>query len=178
MAEWSDFSFEERQWHIPAEHTKTRCQLTLPLTPQVCALLKRYHAAQAATGYQGKYLFPSRGGKPLTDSQACAVFTRLAGGEWTSHDLRKVARTGWVDLGVDFLIGELLLNHAMGHNVQAYIHTWVEAGKREALEKWHEWLDGRGFGVIHTIAEPLYEVSHIPAEATDCVASSQINDKP
>lgn len=178
MAEWSDFSFEERQWHIPAEHTKTRCQLTLPLTAQVCALLKRYHAVQAATGYQGKYLFPSRGGKPLTDSQACAVFTRLAGGEWTSHDLRKVARTGWVDLGVDFLIGELLLNHAMGHNVQAYIHTWVEAGKREALEKWHEWLDGRGFAAIHTIAEPLCEVSHIPAQATSFVASSQINDKP
>ena len=178
MAEWPDFSFEERQWHIPAEHTKTRCQLTLPLTAQVCALLKRYHLAQASTGYQGKYLFPSRGGKPLTDSQACAVFTRLAGGEWTSHDLRKVARTGWVDLGVDFLIGELLLNHAMGHNVQAYIHTWVEAGKREALEKWHEWLDGRGFAAIHTIAEPLCEVSHIPVEATNCAASSQINDKP
>ncbi|NMX46109.1 site-specific integrase [Pseudomonas sp. WS 5407] len=178
MAEWSDFSFEERQWHIPAEHTKTRCQLTLPLTAQVCALLKRYHAAQASTGYQGKYLFPSRGGKPLTDSQACAVFTRLAGGEWTSHDLRKVARTGWVDLGVDFLIGELLLNHAMGHNVQAYIHTWVEAGKREALEKWHEWLDGRGFAAIHTIAEPLCEVSRIPVDATNCAASSQINDKP
>lgn len=178
MAEWSDFSFEERQWHIPAEHTKTRCQLTLPLTAQVCALLTRYHAAQASTGYQGKYLFPSRGGKPLTDSQACAVFTRLAGGEWTSHDLRKVARTGWVDLGVDFLIGELLLNHAMGHNVQAYIHTWVEAGKREALEKWHEWLDGRGFAAIHTIAEPLCEVSRIPVDATNCAASSQINDKP
>ena len=30
--------------------------MTLPLTEQVCALLKRYHAAQAATGYQGKYL--------------------------------------------------------------------------------------------------------------------------
>lgn len=178
LASWRDFSFEDRQWFIPASHTKTRAELTLPLTEQVCALLKRYHVAQAATGYSGVYLFPGKTGKPLSDTQACAVFTRLGQGEWTSHDLRKVARTAWADLGVDFLIGELLINHTMGQNVKTYIHSWVEAGKRDALEKWHGWLDARGFAAIHTIAEPLREVSLIPVQPTARVASSQFHDKP
>ncbi len=178
LAAWRDFSLDERQWHIPAKNTKTRTELTLPLTEQACQLLKRYHQAQAASGYSGLYLFPAKSGKPLSDSQAFAIFTRLGRGEWTSHDLRKVARTAWVDLGIDFLIGELLLNHAMGRNVQTYIHSWVETGKREALEKWHQWLDGRGFASIHTIAEPLREVSCFPVEAAIDAGSSQSTDKP
>ncbi|WP_210014936.1 tyrosine-type recombinase/integrase [Pseudomonas palmensis] len=178
LAAWRDFSLEERQWHIPAKNTKTRTELNLPLTAQVCGLLQRYRSAQVASGYSGLYLFPAKSGKPLSDSQAFAVFTRLGRGEWTSHDLRKVARTAWVDLGIDFLIGELLLNHAMGRNVQTYIHSWVETGKREALEKWHQWLDGRGFTSIHTIAEPLREVSCFSAEAAIGAGSSHSNDKP
>lgn len=178
LAAWRDFSFDERQWHIPAKNTKTRTELTLPLTDQTCQLLKRYHDAQVSGGYSGLYLFPARSGKPLSDSQAFAIFTRLARGEWTSHDLRKVARTAWVDLGIDFLIGELLLNHAMGRNVQTYIHSWVETGKRDALERWHVWLDGRGFSSIHTIAEPLRKDSRNSLQATGCVASEHFNDKP
>lgn len=178
LASWRDFSLEDRQWHIPALHTKTRVELNLPLTDQVCALLKRYHQKQAATGYSGLYLFPAKSGKSISDSQAFAIFARLGRGEWTSHDLRKVARTAWVDLGIDFLIGELLLNHAMGRNVQTYIHSWVETGKREALEKWHAWLDERGFSGIHTIAEPLREVSQFSAQANQGAASSAANDQP
>ena len=41
-----------------------------------------------------------------------------------------VARTGWADLGIDHLIGELLINHAMGHNVKVYIQSDVMARKR------------------------------------------------
>lgn len=70
-------------------------------------------------------------------------------GEWTSHDLRKLARTGWADLGIDHLVGELLINHAMGHNVKVYIQSGVMARKREALETWHAHLDQHGFGLIH-----------------------------
>lgn len=153
MALWSHISLAERTWHLPAIHTKTRVEHSLPLTDQVCALLARYRSAQSAAGYSGLYIFPARNGKAMSEGQACAVFTRLGQGEWTSHDLRKLARTGWADLGVDFLIGEMLINHAMGHNVQAYIHTTVEARKREALEQWHGHLDGKGFALIYGLEE-------------------------
>ena len=149
QARWSHISLAEREWFIPAEHTKTGVEHHLPLTEQACELLIRYREGQYARGYDGQFLFPARNGKVLSEGQASAVFTRLGQGEWTSHDLRKVARTGWADIGVDHLIGELLINHAMGHNVKVYIQSDVMSRKRDALEKWHAHLDQRGFDLIH-----------------------------
>lgn len=149
QARWSHISLAEREWFIPAEHTKTGVEHHLPLTDQVCRLLLKHRETQFAAGYDGQFLFPARNGKPLSESQASAVFTRLGQGEWTSHDLRKLARTGWADLGIDHLIGELLINHAMGHNVKVYIQSDVMARKREALEQWHAHLDQKGFALIH-----------------------------
>lgn len=165
MAQWPHFSLAERKWHIPAEHTKTRVEHSLPLTDQVYVLLTQYRDTQLASGYTGQYLFPARNGKGMSEGQASAVFTRLGKGEWTSHDLRKLARTGWADLGIDFLIGEMLINHAMGHNVQAYIHTTVEERKRIALEQWHAHLDGKGLILIHGLKEGRNEDSRNTLEA-------------
>lgn len=175
QAQWSHFTLgEQGEWFIPTENTKTRCEHHLPLTHQVCALLERYRDWQSAKGYKGTYVFPARGRGPISDSQACAIFTRLGKGEWTSHDLRKVARTGWTDLGVDFLIGEMLVNHTLTRNVQTYIHTSAELLKREALVKWHDWLDGKGFNLIHRSTMTRNGNSHNDAEAMNGAASSQI----
>lgn len=151
QARWAHISLAEREWFIPAEHTKTGVEHHLPLTDQVRALLVSYRDIQWATGYRGQFLFPSRSGKALSEGQASAVFTRLGQGEWTSHDLRKVARTGWADIGIDHLIGELLINHAMGHNVKVYIQSDVMSRKRDALEKWHAHLDSKGLNQIQTL---------------------------
>lgn len=149
QARWSHISLAEREWFIPAEHTKTGVEHHLPLTEQVCELLIRYREGQYAKGYDGQFLFPARNGKALSEGQASAVFARLGQGEWTSHDLRKVARTGWADIGIDHLIGELLINHAMGHNVRVYIQSDVMGRKRDALEQWHAHLDQKGLALIH-----------------------------
>ncbi|MEE4915748.1 site-specific integrase [Pseudomonas alliivorans] len=151
QARWAHISLAEREWFIPAEHTKTGVEHHLPLTDQARALLVSYRDIQWATGYRGQFLFPSRSGKALSEGQASAVFTRLGQGEWTSHDLRKVARTGWADIGIDHLIGELLINHAMGHNVKVYIQSDVMSRKRDALEKWHAHLDSKGLNQIHIL---------------------------
>ena len=172
MAQWSHVSLAYRVWHLPAAHTKTRVEHSLPLTEQVCALLARYRDRQTAAGYVGQYLFPARNGKGMTEGQASAIFTQLGQGEWTSHDLRKLARTGWADLGIDFLIGEMLINHAMGHNVQAYIHTTVEERKRSALELWHAHLDSKGFAAIHGLEGVENKDSSICLQPTNGVALS------
>jgi len=149
LTQWAHISLAEREWFIPGDHTKTGVEHHLPLTEQLIEILKRYRDWQYANGYDGQYVFPARNGKPLSEGQASAVFTRLGRGEWTSHDLRKVARTGWADIGIDHLTGELLINHAMGHNVKVYIQSDVMGRKRDALEKWHAHLDRRGFDLIH-----------------------------
>ena len=151
QARWAHISLAEREWFIPAEHTKTGVEHHLPLTEQVRQLLISYHDIQRAGGYYGQFLFPSRSGNALSEGQASAVFVRLGQGEWTSHDLRKVARTGWADIGIDHLIGELLINHAMGHNVKVYIQSDVMSRKRDALEKWHAHLDSKGLDRIQTL---------------------------
>lgn len=159
QSRWADIALPEREWFLPAEHTKTKTELRVPLTDQVVALLRRYRDCQAAQGYAGAFLFPSRRGKPLSDNQASAVFTRLGQGAWTSHDLRKVARTAWTDLGVDGHIGEMLLNHSLGKIASTYINTQAKEQRRLALVKWHNWLDERGFKAIHEQTGVRYEDS-------------------
>ncbi|RON24420.1 integrase [Pseudomonas brassicacearum] len=159
QARWADITLAELEWFLPAEHTKSKTELRVPLTDQVCALLRRYRERQAAKGYEGPFLFPSRRGTALSDNQASAVFTRLGQGAWTSHDLRKVARTAWTDLGVDGHIGEMLLNHSLGKIASTYINTQAKEQRRLALVKWHNWLDERGFKAIHQQTDVRYEES-------------------
>lgn len=170
QAQWSHISLAEREWFIPAANTKTGVEHHLPLTDQVRQLLINYRELQWASGYDGQYLFPARNGKALSEGQASAVFSRLGQGEWTSHDLRKVARTGWADIGVDHLIGELLINHAMGHNVKVYIQSDVMSRKREALDRWCAYLDAKGFKRIHALTDFRSGDSGNATEATEHMA--------
>ncbi|WP_062388803.1 tyrosine-type recombinase/integrase [Pseudomonas abietaniphila] len=149
LARWKNVNLVTRQWFIPAGDTKTKAEHTLPLTEQACALLQRYRAQQLAAGYSGPFLFPGSNGSALSASKACTVFTSVSKGEWSSHDLRKVARTAWADLGVDYMVGEMLLNHAMKDLDATYIHTTAEGMKRKALEAWHQHLDSQGFALLH-----------------------------
>jgi len=174
MARWSDISLAAAEWFIPAANTKTRTEHRLPLTAQLKALLTRYRAIQQAQGYEGVYLFPNRRGLSLSETQASNVFKRLGQGEWTSHDLRKVSRSTWTDLGIDGHIGEMLLNHTLGKIASTYIHTQAMQQRRAALEKWHAWLDQIGFMALHRLTEALFEISQNSPQAANRVASSDL----
>lgn len=153
LAKWKNVDLVGRTWHIPVVDTKTKQAHNLPLTEQAMAFLTRYRMTQKAKGYEGEYLFPGTRGRPVNERQACDYFSHLSSGAWTSHDLRKLARTGWLELGVDYMIGELLLNHALKTLDATYIHTHAEERKRDALERWHHWLDVRGFQDLHLSAD-------------------------
>jgi integrase len=174
MARWNEISLSAAEWFIPAANAKTRTEHRLPLTAQVQALLTRYRAIQQADGYEGVYLFPNRRGLCLSETQASNVFKRLGQGEWTSHDLRKVSRSTWTDLGIDGYIGEMLLNHKLGKIASTYIHTQAMQQRRAALEKWHAWLDRIGFAAIHGLIKALFEISQNSPEATVAVAPNDL----
>ncbi|VVM43764.1 hypothetical protein PS623_00390 [Pseudomonas fluorescens] len=176
LARWADVSLAAAEWFIPAVHTKTRIEHRLPLTAQLKALLTRYRAIQQAQGYDGAFLFPNRRGEALTETQASAVFTRLGRGAWTSHDLRKVSRSTWTDLGIDGHIGEMLLNHSLGKIASTYIHTQAMQQRRAALEKWHAWLDQIGFATIHDLKEALFEIPQNSPQATIGEASGYLTE--
>jgi integrase len=142
LAKWAHFDLAGARWYIPANHTKTKAAHDLPLTRQAKQVLTAYRTWQQERGYTGAYLFPNqRQRRPINHNMANTLIRELSQGEWRSHSLRKAARTIWADIGIDYLIGELLLNHSMSKLDQAYIHTFAESRKREALEKYHDWLD-------------------------------------
>ncbi|MNN87112.1 hypothetical protein D3C81_2046180 [compost metagenome] len=62
-------------------------------------------------------------------------------------------------------MGELLINHAMGHNVKVYIQSDVMSRKLDALEQWHIHLDQKGFSLIHGLTGVRSEDSGKPLEA-------------
>lgn len=176
MARWSDVTLAAAEWFIPAAHTKTRTEHRLPLTAQLKALLTRYRSIQQAQGYEGAYLFPNRRGHCLSETQASMVFTRLGQGEWTSHDLRKVSRTTWTDLGIDGHIGEMLLNHTLGKIASTYVHTQAMEQRKLALEKWHAWLDRIGFTAIHGLKETLFEIPQKSLQANGGEVSGDLSE--
>ncbi|MEO4012565.1 tyrosine-type recombinase/integrase [Pseudomonas rossensis] len=172
LARWKNLNLTTRQWFIPAPDTKTKAEHTLPLTEQACALIERYRTLQNAAGYQGPLLFPGRTGTAISATNASTLFAGLAKGSWSSHDLRKVARTAWADLGVDYMVGEMLLNHAMKDLDATYIHTTAEGMKRKALETWHNHLDHHGFTALHGGTYAGHAVEASPTQTSINVASS------
>ncbi|MBJ2201822.1 tyrosine-type recombinase/integrase [Pseudomonas carnis] len=172
LARWKNINTDTGKWFIPAADTKTKAAHTLPLTAQAKALIERYRLVQQEKGYTGQFLFPGSSGQALSATKASTLFTHLSHGEWSSHDLRKVARTAWTDLGVDYMVGELLLNHAMKDLDQAYIHTSAEQLKRQALETWHAYLDQRGFEALHGGTFARQEGEVLPVETMNNEAFS------
>lgn len=186
LARWRNVNLTNGHWFIPAKDTKTKAEHTLPLTAQALALLRRYRARQQEDGYSGPFLFPGSTGSALSASKASSLFTDLAKGEWSSHDLRKLARTAWTDLGVDYMVGELLLNHAMKDLDATYIHTTAEGLKRRALELWHQHLDTLGFTTVHTETPPRQEITNnspqplhdASCSADECQSQGRMQNEP
>jgi len=141
QTKWTDICFETNIWSIPGAITKTRVELNLPITAAFKKILTDYRRWQETKGYTGAFLFPApRHKSAISASVADDLIQEISQGNWTSHMIRKFARTTWVELRIDFLISELLLNHKLTKVTSAYIHTDANEAKKEALETYHNWI--------------------------------------
>lgn len=149
LARWDQFDFNKRQWLIPAKNTKTSKAHSLPLSNQIIFLLTAYRQYQFKCGYQGVYLFPGAKNKAVLSSSTLSRWIKkLSQGDYSAHDFRKLARSVWADLNVDYMVGERLLNHAMSKLDEAYFQTLIKEPKRQAIEQYHDWLCGRGLDLF------------------------------
>ena len=141
-AKWRHICFKTKRWTIPKHNTKTKKEMIYPLSNEMVLLLQSFKQWQLDHYYQGNNVFPnSKYDKaPIHRGTASDFVKSVSKGEWTAHDLRKLARTVWADIGIDYLVAETLLNHAKGKLDQAYIHTHIEFQKSEALNRYHLWL--------------------------------------
>jgi integrase len=93
QARWSEVSFDEAVWRIPAERTKMRREHLVPLPRQALAILTDL---RAITG-RGELLFPSirSAHRPMSDNTLNAALRRLGYGkdEVTAHGFRATAST-------------------------------------------------------------------------------------
>ncbi|PKF60634.1 integrase [Psychromonas sp. psych-6C06] len=141
LAKWSHIDMENNTWFIPKENTKTKVDHVLPLTYVALTLLADFDADSRAG-----FIFKSGAVAGLSEKQANDVVQRVSDREWRAHDLRKFARTAWMDLDIDYLVAEMLLNHVLNKMDKTYIHTHATHLMRDALVKYHDWLMTQGLG--------------------------------
>lgn len=144
LAKWAHIDFVKKTWFIPAENTKTKTAHLLPLSDLACGLLAGFKK-QGGSGY----IFKLSAKVGLSETTANGIVQCVSGREWRAHDLRKFARTSWMDLDIDYLVGEMLLNHVLNKMDKTYIHTHAENLMRRALVKYHDWLVEQGLGLLH-----------------------------
>lgn len=131
---------------LPESVTKTGAVHTLPITK---------HAHQLLTDYKrrckGEYLF---GGKsPISASTADQLVRTASKRKWSAHDLRKLSRSVWATIGIDYWVAERLLNHKQKGLDLVYIKADSITVKREALTQYHEWLFSGEFTCCQGVLE-------------------------
>jgi integrase len=142
LMKWSDVDLEAGVWTVPAEVTKSGRAHRVPLPAQAVAILDALPRLA-----RRDFVFPGRRG-PMTgwSKRLPTVYkaTTAAGvAPWTLHDLRRTMRTGLGRLGVDRIISELLLNHAISDELTA-IYDRAEYWRQrvEAAARWASHVTG------------------------------------
>lgn len=151
LAKWTEFDFDKRTWAIPDSHAKTGRGHVVPLSSWAVEELQKLK--ELATG--ADYVMPSADGsgpddpKYVTRSMARLQnrFRNLGISKFTVHDLRRTGRTGLARLGVRVDIAERVLNHARERMEATYdVYEYLNE-KREALDKWANYLAALRDGV-------------------------------
>jgi integrase len=132
---WSYIDLNTGLITLPETVTKTGVVHILPITSQAHSMLSEYKANST-----GDYLFG--GTEPISSSAADKLVREVSKRKWSAHDLRKVARSVWATIGVDYWVAERLLNHKQKGLDLVYINADSMAVKRAALEQYHVWLFG------------------------------------
>ena len=144
-ARWQHFYLnDDPEWVIPSKITKTKKEHTIKLPPEIVNLLKQYRAWQLKRKYKGDIVFlDSQEKGELKQDDAYKLIKITSKGKWSSHDLRKAARNCWTMQGVDYFVGEKMLNHSLSKVSETYTNDDVHERRLEALVKHVSWLQGQ-----------------------------------
>lgn len=141
-AEWAEIDLENAEWNIPAEKMKMKQPHLVPLSLQAIEIINEL---QKVTG-GGKYLFPGRASKPLSENGVNAALRYLGYDKetMTGHGFRAMARTildEVLQVRPDFI--EHQLAHAVKDpNGRAYNRTSHLVERRKMMKMWADYLDG------------------------------------
>ena len=157
-AKWSEIDLERGEWHIPgmnadgSRRMKTGHDHLVSLPTQTIEML--HEMQQFSSG--ADYVFPAVGKlkNPHLHRDALSRALRLMGfaGEHRPHGFRAMLRTRARErLKIDFDVLEAQLAHAKRDQIQAaYDRTGFVDERREAMQRWADYLDEQAAEAIKT----------------------------
>ncbi|EUD12111.1 site-specific integrase [Providencia alcalifaciens] len=135
MAKKSDFDLDNQVWHVPAEISKTREPFNRGLSNKSVSLLKE--AFEIYPSFE--QAFPPAAiqeDRPMSASvllqMAKQVGVKMGVDDWSTHDLRRTAKTKMGELGVLPHVSEKILGHKLAgilavYDRYEYIKEQIEA---------------------------------------------------
>jgi integrase len=150
-AKWEEFNLKKQIWSLPAERSKTKAAIDIPLPDQVLPWLKELEVRSCGSGY----IFPSRkaskrpfiSSDTLNHAVAKMFGKKVDGGKKPSpnvmdkvlpfnpHDLRRTCRSLLAELGTPPHIAEKCLNHKLRGIESVYDRHAYFDERKEALTK-------------------------------------------
>jgi integrase len=139
---WSQIDLEAKQWVIPAELAKNGKPHVVPLNDfalQMLAAVPRFENGC-------DWIFTTTRRSPISGfSKALRhVHEESETSDWRFHDLRRTGASGMARLGVPPHVVGKVLNHTSAINpvTAIYLRWGYDAERREALDKWGQFLEG------------------------------------
>lgn len=143
LARWEHVDFENAEWHIPAEHSKTGKPHIVYLARQSIALFRELQLLAGGSAL----VMPGRGSltKPFAHNAINnALKVALRGQDipaFTIHDLRRTASTLLHENGWQSDVVEKALNHTIGGVRGVYNRAEYAPQRQEMLQFWADYID-------------------------------------
>lgn len=124
---------------VPADFMKMKRPHRVPVSTQLKAVLNELPK-------RGEYVFYSASAGSGHISHGClAIYLKRLGykDRLTAHGIRSIGRTWMAENKIPFDVAELCLAHSVGsQTVQAYNRTDLLEERREAMQKWCDFVEG------------------------------------
>lgn len=143
LARWEHVDFEQAEWHIPAENSKTGKAHIVFLSRQALALFKELQALAGGSDL----VMPGRGSltKPFAHNAInSALKVALRGQDipaFTVHDLRRTASTLLHENGWSSDVVEKALNHTIGGVRGVYNRAEYAQQRKQMLQFWADYIE-------------------------------------
>lgn len=150
QAKWTEISFEDLEWRIPKENTKTRAPHRVPLTLQMVTLLK---SIKNTVGID--YIFPSPTGRMLSDMALTQLMRKMrASGELEVDAVPHGFRSSFKVWAVEQTtysneLSEIVLMHKVGNSIyEAYQRSDLFVRRKDIMRDWNDFACSTT-GLIH-----------------------------
>jgi integrase len=140
LAKWEHVDFDQGEWHIPAEHSKTGKPHVVYLSDKALELFRELKVLAG----ESPLVLPGRNrGKPFAANALNKALDglRIPIPPFTIHDMRRTASTHLHEAGFVSDVIEKALNHTIGGVRGVYNRAEYADQRREMLQFWASYVD-------------------------------------